>query len=375
MQDTATGEPRIGTTTDAVLRLEGPQDSQAGRALGAWEGTLYVGGFRSGAGEVWRVDASLSGQAALEEVGRAISGVTEGDGFGREIAASAAGVLVGAPYPHEEAGAVYELDGDDAIEVLASEKPGTWLGRSVAWVEALDDSGDTYRLAGATGADSGAGAAYLWVEPYRLASILEGERHAWAGNTATSGDTDGDGIAELIIGGPGDELGQVAGQVWIWSGTPPNRGKLEDADRVLSAAGLSDVGVGDGFGHGLASGFDHDGDGTDDLLVGAPGAGAVWLFLASETVALAGAVEAEVGYAVAADDETVAVLSRADTQAGDGAGAIHLWTGPLSGTVALDSADVILLGEPGSNLCELVLTADGVLAGLAGHDTVVSWEL
>jgi hypothetical protein len=86
-------------------------------------------------------------------------------------------------------------------------------------------------------------------------------------------DEDGDGRMELMIGAPG---------AWNFQSGPPDRGM---ASIVSSATGLElrrvqGVG-GEELGHALANAGDHNGDGRDDVWVGAPGhqggAGAVLL--------------------------------------------------------------------------------------------------
>jgi hypothetical protein len=73
-------------------------------------------------------------------------------------------------------------------------------------------------------------------------------------------DRTGDGVAELAIGAPGMPGGSVAGRVAILSGAT---GELVSE---LSARTSEDA-----FGRSLAVVGDLDQDGTDDLLVGAPG--------------------------------------------------------------------------------------------------------
>lgn len=355
----------------AVLWLDGPAGSQAGRALAVWGEVLVVGGFAEGPGAVWLVDAGLEGRRSLVEVGMTISGVSDGDGFGRQVAAGEGGLLVGAPYVYEEAGAVYEILDELPTEVLAGEAAGDWMGRSLAWVADLDDSGEHFRLTGATGWGSGAGAAYLWLDPYQVASRLDGERASWVGYAvAAAGDTDGDGLGELAVGGPGDGSAEVAGAVWLWEGRPPDRAVVSEADRALSGSGAADR-----FGFALAGEFDQDGDGKDDLLVGAPGAGEAWLVRADEAVLLVGSPEGEFGYAVDADDTRVAVAARLDATGGDDAGAVWVFEGWLSGTVEMDAATFVGVGEPGGTVTELALTADGVFAGQSGLDAAVLWAL
>lgn len=89
------------------------------------------------------------------------------------------------------------------------------------------------------------------------------------GFAVAAGDINHDGLSDLIIGQPGAEtsVGEVfifLGQV-IANGAEPLVEATTKADHRLT----SDV-VGDQFGFTVASGQDIDGDGSDDLVIGAP---------------------------------------------------------------------------------------------------------
>ena len=83
------------------------------------------------------------------------------------------------------------------------------------------------------------------------------------GASLASLDADGDGILDLAVGAPYGSF--YSGSVWIYSGA--------DGALILqvTGSGFSQ------FGSALASAGDQDGDGNDDLFVGAPGQGRVEL--------------------------------------------------------------------------------------------------
>ena len=90
------------------------------------------------------------------------------------------------------------------------------------------------------------------------------------GSALTSGDFDRDGRADLAIGVPLDRVGSVAraGAVNVLYGT--SSGLTAAGDQLLNQSALPDTPeTGDGFGQALAAG-DVDGDGFDDLIIGAP---------------------------------------------------------------------------------------------------------
>ena len=87
-----------------------------------------------------------------------------------------------------------------------------------------------------------------------------------------AGDIDGDGLADLIVGAPGfgdDKLARGAAYV-----LPGSLLAAQGGMATLSVdAGIELVGTNssDRAGTSVAGGFDVDGDGLDDLMVGAPG--------------------------------------------------------------------------------------------------------
>lgn len=97
-----------------------------------------------------------------------------------------------------------------------------------------------------------------------------GSQTGWA--VSIAGDLDGDGESEILIGQPNSGL---AGIVLLWSDPWEGAVTPEDADLVLDGHPF------DGAGKGISAQADVDGDGMDEVLVGAPGGndtdGAVWL--------------------------------------------------------------------------------------------------
>jgi len=82
---------------------------------------------------------------------------------------------------------------------------------------------------------------------------------------ALAGDHDGDGLADPILGLPRAESGDDPGVAALWYA--PVLGALTPADAPLRVVGVVD---GDQLGAAMASDGDTDGDGLDDLLLGAP---------------------------------------------------------------------------------------------------------
>jgi hypothetical protein len=111
-------------------------------------------------------------------------------------------------------------------------------------------------------------------------------------SVASAGDFDGDGLADVIIGSPGvscEDCDPINGNAYIYFGG--RTGVFDDpetsADVVLLGQDLEDF-----FGRSVASAGDFDGDGLDDVIVGAPGdnnvaqlvSGAAFVFFGSGSV-------------------------------------------------------------------------------------------
>ena len=106
----------------------------------------------------------------------------------------------------------------------------------------------------------------------RLITGMPGEPGDRLGSALASADFDGDGHADLAIGVPGRDVGRDAGRagaVTVYYGGSPG---LEERHGVFRGTRLE--GRAARFGDALAAG-DLDADGYGDLVVGAPGAGAL----------------------------------------------------------------------------------------------------
>ncbi len=120
------------------------------------------------------------------------------------------------------------------------------------------------------------------------------------GTAFAAGDFDGDGEDDLAIGAPGKALGsgQKAGAVFVYTGTGADLRPLE----ILDQTGLGLNEDGDRFGETLIA-ADFNGDGFDDLAIGAPGerygtglpAGIVYMFHGSRTGLMAAEVIDQTG--------------------------------------------------------------------------------
>ncbi len=198
---------------DLVLGASGADEN--GTSTG--KVVVYYGPVAEGQHEITDADLTLLGPAAYSYAGSPVNAAGDADGDGyADVLVSADGVDSGTLFLHHGA----PRGGANAVQSLDDETD-RWTG------EVSDD----------------------------LAAFA-----------VVTGDLDGDGQLDLCVAAPNsDRSGQDAGAVYVdlgpWaSGTTP----LASVDQVLEGEQVADA-----FGRSLASGQDVDGDGSDDLLVGA----------------------------------------------------------------------------------------------------------
>ena len=269
----ATGEPRgqlgIGVEAAGDFNGDGTPDVAAGAPF---LDKVYVYHGRTGA--VLRV---FQGEAQGSAFGRrvAAAGDVNGDGYGD--------LLVSAPLHNGPAGAgtgrVYVFSGHDGSRLFFAdgEAAGDALGNSLAGKTVKRES---WIVAGAaSGGANNAGRVYVYRKlDAKPAFTIDPDRtSAGLGSMFVSviGDVNADGVPDVY----GSDFGNAAkgpstGRVFVNSG--------KDGRNILTLTGES---AGDGFGIGPADAGDVDGDGHDDLILGAwqysaaaPSGGKVYLY-------------------------------------------------------------------------------------------------
>ena len=216
------------------------------------------------------------------------------------------------------------MEGLDGIELFDNEKIA-YAARAVALCD-LNGDGQLDVILGAAGAAApfgSAGAVYAFFGPIEAdtstkiadLTLAGGVNGAWTGwDLECSGDTNGDGLDDLVVGAPGETA--RAGDVYLVPGG--TTGSIEIADAAM--------------GHWSGE-YDHDYLGWDAVTLDSNGDG-----LMDFAAATAGATSGEV------------------TQYGSA----YLWLGPASGADTADAASVRIYGEYGSPIYYSVGSAGDV---------------
>ena len=312
------------------------------------------------AGEAWWLPGTLNGAAGGGDAVARFVG-SERSEAGVRVGYSGDGWFVSAwldPAAGAQAGAIYLFDvragslgPADAVASRSGENAEDWSAYGAAMGDVSGD-GMFDLLVGADGSDrtaEDAGAAYYEVGPIEGHRSLSGAPTAFSGlaerdfaghSVAIAGDVFGSGTDAILFGALGVGEDDREGAVYGYATVP--LGDFAAGDQGFTLAGPADDTI---FGYSLAGAGDVDGDGFEDVLVGArydsaggDHAGATWLVygpLDSE-VALATAVRF-MGEA-AQDDAVYNVGGTADV---DGDGAAELLFGAMGNDAGGEDAGAV----------------------------------
>jgi hypothetical protein len=283
-------QARVGAAVASIGDQDGDGISELLVSGPGWSDT------QTGSGAVWVVSGTLEGDVDLGDstlqvygeeanasAGSAVStgGDINGDGI--------EDLLVGAPQSGsagDHAGAAFLLLGPittdrsltSADETLYGLAPGDFAGQAVAGGGDLNGDGLDDIAIGAPRSDHAVGeggAAYVlfgpgtdWSNLDEASARLDGaDQDGWAGqDIAIVDDIDSDGTSDLVIGAPGrDDTADQQGAAWLVLMRPDGVHSLATSGALLVGESARDR-----AGTVVASAGDADGDGTDDVLVGAP---------------------------------------------------------------------------------------------------------
>ena len=294
-------------------------------------------------------------------------------------------MIVGAPVYDGWSGRLFVLDGSAVTSwtgeidvdgsVIEAEDGADELGFVPHELGDVDGDGTVDLVVGAKRGGAGIGRAYLLLGGSAWSSLEDAAATVDAGefggscgwSTDASGDLDGDGAADWAVG-DGLALGE-RGRVGVFLTPPSGAADLVDADLVWTG------GVGARFAEAVQAG-DLDGDGYDDLILGAPGydldAGRVYV-LAGGTDLEGGAIEDDATWTVTGggtgemgqnsrgiarpadlDDSGAADLVIADYK---GASTVYVFLDPAAGDYDAGDANVTV-GDVGTAIGSATTTGD-----------------
>ncbi len=346
----ALGGRASGDLAGSVLSSAGDVDADGFDDLLVGAPNQDAGGEQAGA--AYLVRGPVTADGLLKEADAVLSGLAEGDLAGWSLSSGdtdgdgLSDLWIGAPEWEEYQGAVFLLRGpvsagaslDDAQVRLTGDEAYNHAGECIVATEDVSGDGLADLLVGASGTDQ---SVYLVHGPYSGESgLAESEARLLAedsgdgvGRTVAAGDLNGDGHPDVVVGAADcdHEGGVDAGRAYLVYGPITGEVGLSQSDAVVEGDEPYSY-VGDS----IASGGDADGDGFDELLVGAwgesevgPAAGKAALWYGSAGDPLAGVVSfSQAGGALLGE------------QAYDHAGGSLAWVGDSDG----DGLDDLLVG-------------------------------
>jgi len=277
------------------LLIAAPYNDEGGSSAG--KTYLFFGSTVAGGGsfDLSQADASFVGESASDASGYSVSSAGDVDGDGLDD------LLIGAPIYgtgyFTEAGKTYLVFGSTvgsggsfslsaADAVFMGEEGWDGSGTSVSSAGDVDGDGLDDLLIGAPYNNAGTlagGKTYLFLgatvagggsfDMGSADAIFLGERrNDYSGlSVSSAGDVDGDGLDDLLIGARLLDVSSAAGKTYLLLASTVAGGGTFD----LSVADARFLGenAGDLSGTSVSSAGDVDGDGLDDLLIGAPGYG------------------------------------------------------------------------------------------------------
>jgi hypothetical protein len=287
-------------------------------------------------------DVVLWGTAAGDNAGIAVSGGGDlnGDGFddivvgakNESTAASTAGaayVIYGGDLPEE-------MTLDMADVVLTGESAADKGGRMVRIVHDVNDDDDADLLVAAPSADpsgDASGKVYINFGGGISGSLSDADvifsgdyGYNYAGLGLAGGDFNEDGDGDVLIGAPGNDLGgSNRGTVYVIYG-PIVSGAMDAgdvSDAITGQANSDEIG-------GVIASADLNGDGADDVLIGAPD----------------------------------------NSEGGTDAGSVYVVYGPVTGVMSLDDADLQYVGESAADRFGVSVSNAGDIDGDAIDDFI-----
>jgi len=251
---------------------------------------------------------------------------------------------------------------------LGESEPGDRFGFALALGD-FDGDGALDLAVGAPGENQNRGAVFLYDGFFpnpkgKFVELMPGEvlfRHHLGSLPANIGDElgyalvaadfNGDGFDDLAMGVPGanSPLGSMTGRVYVGFGSPHGLDDFQDISP--SVAGVLPTGA-DRFGWALAAG-DVNGDGRDDLAIGAPGTAAASGLQGGAVHVLTGDKSSLIAWATVSQETPLNEIAGAD-HATDPIGSTDHWdefgASMAFGDFNNDGRDDLVVGAPGDSI-------------------------
>jgi hypothetical protein len=227
---------------------------------------VYLGGA---SGLAATPATTLTGEAINNRFGQSVAtaGDVNGDGYDD--------VVVGAPWNNNFTGRAHVFLGGagglstSAATTLTGEAPNNYFGQSVATAGDVNFDGYADLVVGAYGYGSNTGRAYVYLGgasglSTTAVTTLTGEATSnyFGQSVATAGDADGDAYADVVVGAWGYSTN--TGRAYVYLGSAS--GTVATATTTLTGESATSR-----FGSSVATAGDVNGDGYDDLAIGASG--------------------------------------------------------------------------------------------------------
>ncbi|MCK5712247.1 MAG: FG-GAP repeat protein, partial [Hyphomicrobiaceae bacterium] len=238
---------------------------------------IFYGGVTSGVATA-KADVKLIGDGVSEYFGRSVSSAGDVNGDGKDD------VIVGAEDDNDngaDSGSAkiftFEEKNFQNSVKLSGDTSVDYFGASVSSAGDVNGDGKEDVIVGAYGGDDGgpdSGSAYIFYgginsgnatvqADVKLIGDDTSDQFGWS--VSGAGDVNGDGLDDVIVGAPSDDDGgSGSGSVFIFCGGVTSGNATSKADIKL----IGDS-TGDEFGASVSSAGDVNGDGKDDVIVGA----------------------------------------------------------------------------------------------------------